>query len=194
MKPAGFEVSLTRINSVTVLNGFKARFEERQDNVMANEWTCSYGTFDPAKDKIVKLEPRFGYHVTTLTVSQGVDNYMCGLTIRMSSGEVLSAGECVNSATMVVDQQSFEFNMTSNMFMGLGGAPAIGWQSVGAQGIKSFVDMQLLDFYANSDLAKKEPYEFWVSPIEKATMKSGTIVYPSLTQKTQCASSIVRYG
>jgi len=55
----------------------------------------------------------------------------CAVTIKMESGELLTAGKCTSAATA----SEFKFNNSTNLFVGLGGLPANGWMNVGADSV-----------------------------------------------------------
>ena len=118
---------------------------------------------------------------------------MCGVVIKMDSGETLKTGPCAADQSLVTEQKTYEFNSNTNMFLSVGGIPSTGWQAVGAQGIKQFFTMTLQSFYAEFDLGAS-PHDFWITPPEKHVNDLMTLQYPKFIQKAQCASSILQYG
>jgi hypothetical protein len=68
------------------------------------------------------------------------------------------------------------------MFLSVGGYPSGAWQSVGLQGIKSFFNVQLQQFYATSDIGANSPYSLVVSPLNKRTVDSLTVQFPTFVQ------------
>jgi hypothetical protein len=144
MKPSSFRVSLTipSLNSQQAINGFTTVFQERVGGNITNSWTCRYGQ-ESKNDTIVELKPTYGAFVQSLTFSLGLGLQICGVTIKMDSGEVLKAGPCSGDLSLVTDSKTYEFNQNTNLFLSVGGIPSTGWQVVGIQGIKQFFTMTL---------------------------------------------------
>ena len=113
----------------------------------------------------------------------------------MNNGEKLKAGVCTSDPSLAVESKEYTFNSSSNMFLSIGGAPSEYWRSLGASGIKSFLNMELLDYYSEFDMSSKyQQLDMWISPLDKRTGDKVVVTYPSFIQKTQCATAVMRYG
>ena len=120
MKPAKFSVSTTAGGAI---NGFSTEFQERLDEEVSTSWNCTYGIFDSPAYTYVELTPKFGALVASLTFNMDTNARIAGITIKMDSGETLSAG----NPNAGGETKEYMFDTSSNLFLSVGGTPSIGW-------------------------------------------------------------------